>query len=64
MVDGVPPAAVVDGIEGADGVGGLVEDVKAANMLRFAEEVGRLKHISRQGWLLRHIPDPERVTVS
>lgn len=33
------------------------------NQLAFSEELGRLKHIDRKGWVLRGVPNPERVAV-
>lgn len=32
--------------------------------LKFAEELGQLKHIDRRGWILRQVPFPERIAVS
>ena len=35
-----------------------------ADLLRFSEEVGNLKHVPRRGWILKGIQDPESVAVS
>ena len=34
----------------------------ATGMIHFLEEAGNLKHLDRRGWLLRGIPNPERIT--
>lgn len=33
------------------------------NFLAFSEELGKLKHIERQGWVQRGLHAPERVAV-
>ena len=39
-----------------------LEEVKGR--LKFSEELAKLKHINRTGWVLRNVQSPERIAVS